>query len=124
MSLINTGLPPRTSWPYDICDICFWEDDSVQLRWPGLDGGANGPSLIQSQRNFVHVGAMEQRFVELVRKALSHERLDPGWRPVDPCVDQFETGGMRRAPWPKDLTTLYWWRPTFWRAGPLEPKAP
>jgi len=27
----------------DICKICFWEDDNVQLRWPDYAGGANIP---------------------------------------------------------------------------------
>ena len=34
----------------DICPICFWEDDNVQLRWPDWAGGANTPALIESQR--------------------------------------------------------------------------
>jgi hypothetical protein len=28
---------------YDICPICFWQDDDVQLRWPDYDGGVNRP---------------------------------------------------------------------------------
>ena len=30
---------------YDICPVCGWEDDAVQLRFPGMNGGANGESL-------------------------------------------------------------------------------
>lgn len=25
---------------YEICPVCFWEDDRVQFRWPTMDGGA------------------------------------------------------------------------------------
>lgn len=100
---------------YDICRVCFWEDDQVQLRWPDYPGGANKPSLIESQRNFAEFGAMEQRFRGNVRQPQPSEVLDEGWRPVDLDVDSFEERSAMGAPWPDDLTVLYWWRPTFWR---------
>lgn len=34
---------------YDICPICNWEDDHVQLKYPGMRGGANGDSLVEFQ---------------------------------------------------------------------------
>ena len=34
---------------YEICEICGWEDDPVQLRHPLMAGGANNLSLVQSQ---------------------------------------------------------------------------
>ncbi|MBJ8192719.1 hypothetical protein JDS79_38930, partial [Bacillus cereus] len=34
--------PPGT---YDICEICFWEDDGIQFADPDYDGGANIVSL-------------------------------------------------------------------------------
>jgi len=34
---------------YEICPICDWEDDAVQLRYP-LAGGANAP-LVEYQRS-------------------------------------------------------------------------
>lgn len=99
---------------YNICDVCFWEDDAIQLRWPDYAGGANKPSLIESQANFRQHGAMEPRFVDNVRPPADDEPLDPGWRPIDLRFDRFERGGF--GGWPSDLTVLYWWRPTFWRA--------
>ena len=109
---VTFGEPPGS---YEVCAVCFWEDDAVQLRWPDYDGGANTPSLIDAQRTFAAVGAMESRFVARVRGADESEPLDQGWRPVDLAVDHFEALGVRTAPWPDDLTTLYWWRPSFWR---------
>jgi len=100
---------------YDICPVCFWEDDQVQLRWPDWAGGANKPTLTQSQRNFMEVGAMESRFIGNVRPPTDSEPLDNDWRPIDPVIDRFEPVGVAHAPWPDDLTGLYWWRPTFWR---------
>nr|WP_227467119.1 CPCC family cysteine-rich protein [Nocardioides lijunqiniae] len=101
---------------YEICPVCFWEDDAVQLRWPTYEGGANGPSLIDSQRAYATDGAMECRFTDIVRPPTEGEPLDPNWRPIDPESDSFEGSDERQADWPADLTTLYWWRATFWRS--------
>ena len=94
---------------YDICPICFWEDDNVQLRWPSLSGGANRPSLIESQENFRAHGAMEARFVGNVRPAGESEERDAQWRPFDPTTDTEETWPAED-PWPADYTSLYYWR--------------
>lgn len=34
---------------YEICEICGWEDDHVQLRFPAMAGGANKSSLAHHQ---------------------------------------------------------------------------
>ncbi|MEQ0557465.1 CPCC family cysteine-rich protein [Amycolatopsis sp. NEAU-NG30] len=100
---------------HEICRVCFWEDDNIQLRWPDRPGGANSLSLIDAQRAYAELGAMEHRFTGIVRMAAPDEPLDDGWRPVDLAVDDFEPMDVSEAPWPADLTSLYWWRPTFWR---------
>lgn len=68
---------------YEICPICFWEDDSVQSADPWYDGGANVPSLFEAQNNFVKYGAMEYRFKKNVREPGTNEEKDPNWRPVN-----------------------------------------
>lgn len=101
---------------YEICSVCFWEDDNIQLRWPDWPGGANKPSLIEAQQIFQRIGACEERLLPHVRPATADEPLDPGWRPIDLDGDSFEPRDQEdRAPWPIDLTVLYWWRSTFWR---------
>ena len=37
---------------YEICEVCFWEDDPVQHDDPNYEGGANSPSLAQAKENF------------------------------------------------------------------------
>ncbi len=100
---------------YEICDVCFWEDDAVQLRWPDWAGGANRPSLIDAQTYYQRHQVSEGRLAAYVRPAKEDESLDEGWRPIDPALDAFEPRGQKEAPWPHDLTTLYYWRPSFWR---------
>jgi hypothetical protein len=99
----------------DICMICFWEDDVMQLRWPQLAGATNAVSLLEAQKNFIRLGASEERFLGDVRPAAPNEPIDEGWRPIDER-DRFE-GPDESAPWPEDRSRLYYWRPTFWRRG-------
>ena len=37
---------------FQICPICYWEDDGVQLHNPNYVGGANHISLNQAKKNF------------------------------------------------------------------------
>lgn len=106
---------PEPPGSYDICEICFWEDDLVMLRWPATGGGANDASLVEAQRNYAEFGAGERGHLVHVRTATEDDAVDPGWRPIDSQRDSFEPGGVQEAPWPEDATVLYWWRPTFWR---------
>jgi hypothetical protein len=103
------GDPPGS---FDICPICFWEDDISQLRFPEM-GGANHVSLIQGQRNFFTIGACEERVVKHVRKPLALEQRELEWRPIDPKQDQIErpkAGVEYGTTYPKDSTELYYWR--------------
>jgi hypothetical protein len=92
----------------DICLVCFWEDDATQLRWPALTEGANVMSLIEAQRNFARIGAIDERFVGDVRAPAEDEPLDPDWRPIAD-YDTFEAPD-ESALWPTDMTSLYYWR--------------
>ncbi len=35
---------------YEVCPVCDWEDDEVQLRFPAMRGGANKESLFEWQQ--------------------------------------------------------------------------
>src|SRR5690349_10199650 len=46
--------PPDT---YEICSICYWQDDRVGYDNPEIAIGPNHVSLKQAQRNFLEFGA-------------------------------------------------------------------
>ena len=101
---------------YELCPVCFWEDDGTQLRWPLSDDGANGISLIEAQRNFRRYGAASKQERGMVRRPNANEPLEEGWRPIDLARDNIERDpdSPDRRPWPADPTRLYWWRPNYY----------
>jgi hypothetical protein len=104
---------------YDICPICFWEDDAVQLAFPDLAGGANGCSLIEGQQNYAAIGASEERLVSNVRTPMQAETRSPEWRPLDVVSDRYLKWGNPEdhAAWraTKDREVcLYYWLPQYW----------
>ncbi|KAF1061508.1 MAG: hypothetical protein GAK45_02202 [Pseudomonas citronellolis] len=70
------GDPPGS---YEICEICFWEDDHLQLCFPDAHGGANGVSLIEAQVNYVQWGACERRLSGKVRPVTVDDVKDDRW---------------------------------------------
>ena len=68
---------------YDICPVCFWEDDPIQLKKPDSNNGANKVSLKQGQRNFIEFGACTKEVTEYVRKPTKDEQRDNSWKPLE-----------------------------------------
>ena len=60
-------LGEAPSGTYEICEVCFWEDDSVQFRNPEYEGGANKVSLKDARQNFLDYGVSELCFKSDVR---------------------------------------------------------
>lgn len=56
--------PPRC---YDICPVCYWEDDPLQFDDPDYAGGANKASLNEARKNYLEFGASEQEWRQRVR---------------------------------------------------------
>ena len=61
---------------YEICPVCFWEDDPLQREKPDYEGGANELSLNECRENYKKYGACEERLVLHVRNPLPEESYD------------------------------------------------
>lgn len=53
---------------FDICPVCFWEDDPVQFKDLDYEGGANEMSLRVARQNYRLFGAKDKDHIEVVRK--------------------------------------------------------
>jgi hypothetical protein len=67
---------------YNLCAVCDWEDDGVQLRFPSMRGGANSESLFEYQQKTL-------KAVPPPLKEAKGYRRDEQWRPLTPddCRD-------------------------------------
>jgi ribosomal protein S27E len=92
---------------YEICGVCGWEDDGVQLANPTSGGGANAQSLAESQAKIIG---------RIPLNVLTHGEFqrDPLWRPLHKNeLDEAES--KRRSqhwhtPAATDRTDVYWLR--------------
>jgi hypothetical protein len=57
-----------------ICDVCYWQDDGLQLHDPNMEHGANVVSLSQARVNYKKFGAVEERFLRFVRPPYEEEK--------------------------------------------------
>jgi len=73
--------PPDGS--FEICYVCFWEDEAAQLEDPDFAGGANKVSLRLAQQNFIQFGASEAAMIPHVRPANDSEPKDQTWKPFE-----------------------------------------
>lgn len=93
---------------YDICPVCGWEDDLVQLRFPEM-GGANRP-LVICQVAYANPREWERSSVSPEEHGFTR---DPLWRPLDPEVDNLERPVSQADygdTYPDDPTVYYYWR--------------
>jgi hypothetical protein len=66
-----TEPPPGT---FEVCPVCFWEDDDSQFRDPEYAGGANTESLVEARENFARFGAISESHRAHVRPPTDEER--------------------------------------------------
>ena len=59
---------------FDICPVCYWEDDYIQRDDPDYRGGANDISLNEARENYKKIGAISTEYLEYVRPALDEEK--------------------------------------------------
>ncbi|HSW88227.1 MAG TPA: CPCC family cysteine-rich protein [Candidatus Saccharimonadales bacterium] len=73
-------LDEKPSGTYDICSVCFWEDDDIQFDDPDYKGGANDESLHEARKNFQEFGACEKRVLKYVRKPTEDDARNMNWK--------------------------------------------
>ncbi|MES2776391.1 MAG: CPCC family cysteine-rich protein [Bacteroidota bacterium] len=73
-------LSPQASGSYEICHVCFWEEDLVQTNNPDYSGGANTISLKEAQTNFIKFAACTKELKAHVTPPGIDEPKDPYWK--------------------------------------------
>ncbi len=64
----------REQGAYEICPVCFWEDDPFQSENENDPEGANKISLSDARKNYRVFGACDAEFVRSVRAARPEEK--------------------------------------------------
>ncbi len=64
---------PAPAGLYEICPVCYWEDDPLQREDSAYTAGANGISLNTARRNYTLFGACEKSLQPFVRAPLPQE---------------------------------------------------
>lgn len=68
---------------FEICSLCYWENDNVQADDPHYEGGANEVSLYQAQRNFIDFGASDKKYIGSVQNPTLSVIKDPKFKIID-----------------------------------------
>ncbi|MFC1894950.1 CPCC family cysteine-rich protein [Candidatus Dependentiae bacterium] len=63
--------PPGT---FEICPVCYWEDDNIQYLDHEYEGGANDISLNQARKKYKLIGAISKKYLKSVRSPSSEEK--------------------------------------------------
>ena len=64
---------PNTN-TFEICDVCFWENDGIQFNDINYTDGANCVSLKKARENYKKIGAFEKDYINEVRKPYDNEK--------------------------------------------------
>lgn len=73
---------------FEICAVCWWEDDRVQFDDPNHHEGANRPSLREGRRSYLAVGAADPDHLPHVRPPRREERPGPSPARYGPVGDK------------------------------------
>lgn len=95
--LVFSG-PPGT---YEMCEVCGWEDDPIQVRHPRMRGGANGGSIWDYQQDL----AEELPGIDMPR--------DLHWRPLREDEARLPGGNVGAVDYGLDYyqgAAPYYWR--------------
>ncbi|MDR2872319.1 MAG: hypothetical protein LBV45_07360 [Xanthomonadaceae bacterium] len=68
---------------YDICPVCFWEDDGTNIDEPDTPSRQNRLTLRDARTNFTHFGAYDESAVHSVMPESSRGRFKRIIRQID-----------------------------------------
>jgi len=88
---------------FEICDVCGWEDDAIQIRHPRMRGGANGGSIYDFQQRHE------------AWRAPSDVSRDPGFRLLGPGEAALPSGQEGEVDY--RLEYYHGAEPYYWRSG-------
>ena len=74
----NITLEHQEPLYYEICPVCFWENDPIQNNHPDFRGGANEISLNEAILNYKEFGAVSRKYISNVRAPYPDEQLNNG----------------------------------------------
>ncbi len=90
---------------YEICPVCFWEDDPKALETPNIAFGANNISLNVAKKNFRELGACDPDAMRSTRmpteaemdpaSALTLVRADELWQMAGVYYVRIQANGKR-----------------------------
>lgn len=66
-------MSEKESGTFEICPVCFWEDDNVQFKNVEFKGGANQESLREARENFRKFRSSSERYLNDVRNPFEEE---------------------------------------------------
>lgn len=95
-------LPERGA--YDLCPVCWWEDDDAETDAESLDG-PNGKTLAEGQRLYERYGASDLNGVRQVRLPEPDEARDPAWAPLPRPDAAPKTNFLRDTGWLLEAAT-------------------
>ena len=108
----------------EICPICCWQDDAVQLAFPDMVAGANKCSLIEGQDNFAMYGACELHNRDDASGPQEGDVRDPYWRPLSLKHDRYldwsneEDCQLWHSVKDSPSMCLYYWLSEYWLLNP------
>ncbi|WP_437225940.1 CPCC family cysteine-rich protein [Planctomicrobium sp. SH661] len=77
-------LDARCDW--DVCPICFWEDDVLENKGDRTSSANQGLRISEAQANYMVFESCSKDHERSVRSPLPHEELDPNWQPLPEAI--------------------------------------
>ena len=76
---------------YDLCPVCFWEDDGMHEDDVASLEGPNGMTLAEGQRLYRRYGTSDLHALGKVRPPAADEPRDRNWRPLPRPAGEVES---------------------------------